>query len=331
MGAMSETISTGVAAPLDADRASDVAAVAERVRTSVESVIVGQSDTVDTVIACVLAGGHLLIEDIPGVGKTLLAQALAASIGGSFHRIQGTPDLLPGDVTGSMVPTGDGHDLRFRAGPIFSNVVVFDELNRADPRTQSALLEATEESSVTVDGTTRELPDPFLVVATQNPLELVGTYPLGEGALDRFMAVVSPGRPAADAEVDVLVGRRGRTQLAAVTPVVSLADVAAAQRAVVGVHVADRVARWVVDVLTATREHPHVRLGASTRGGVALIGLARARAAMHGRHCVVPDDVVAVSSPALSHRIVVADAVGSVAAGRKVVTECLASVPAPTI
>ena len=334
MEAMADTITgsdTNAHGATGADRAAQVGELAGRVRSEIERVIVGQAATVDTAIACVLARGHLLIEDIPGVGKTLLAQALAASIGGSFHRIQGTPDLLPGDVTGSMMPTGDGHELRFRAGPVFSNIVVFDELNRANPRTQSALLEATEESAVTVDGTTRELPSPFLVVATQNPLEMVGTYPLSEGALDRFMAVVTPGRPGADAEVDVLAGRRGRTQLADVVPVVDIDDIVDGQRAVAGVHIADPVARWVVDVLAATREHPHVRLGASTRGGVALVNLAKARAAMSGRHFVIPDDVIALAVPSLAHRIVVANAAGSVEAGREVVAECVARVPAPTV
>ena len=172
--------------------------------------------------ACLLSSGHLLIEDIPGVGKTLLAQVVAAAVGGTFHRIQGTPDLLPGDVTGSMVPDHDTFRLRFRPGPMFANVVVFDELNRTNPRTQSALLEAAEEATVTIDGTTHSLPDPFMLVATQNPIELAGTYRLGEGALDRFAAVVTPGRAGFDDEVDVLTGRRGRKLLHDVTAVASL-------------------------------------------------------------------------------------------------------------
>jgi MoxR-like ATPase len=314
----------------DARRAQRVADVAEAVRTASTGVIAGREDTIDTALACLFARGHLLIEDIPGVGKTLLAQTLAASIGGSFHRIQGTPDLLPGDVTGTMIPHGDTHELRFRAGPIFSNIVVFDELNRANPRTQSALLEATEEAVVTVDGTTRELPVPFALIATQNPVEMAGTYPLGEGALDRFTAVVTPGRAGPTEEVEVLTGRRGRTQLRAVAPVVDIGDVVAAQSAVAGVYVADPIARWVVDVLAATRTHPRVRLGASTRGGVALIGLAKARAAMSGRHYVVPDDVVALGVAALAHRVIVSNSDGSVEAGRAVVSECIAQVPVPS-
>jgi MoxR-like ATPase len=310
---------------------ADVAATAAAIGASLRSVIAGRGEAIDAVVACLLARGHVLIEDIPGVGKTLLAQALAASIGGSFHRIQGTPDLLPGDVTGTMVPHGDGFELRFRPGPIFSNVVVFDELNRANPRTQSALLEATEEAAVTVDGTTRELPTPFVLVATQNPIEMAGTYPLGEGALDRFMAVVTPGRAAADDEVEVLTGRRGRGQLAAVEPVVDIADVVAARRVVSQIHIHDAIARWVVDILAATRQHPRVRLGASTRGGVALVQLAKARAATAGRTFVVPDDVAAFAVPALAHRLIVTGSGGVVDAGREVVAECVARIAAPTV
>ncbi len=310
--------------------AARVAGAAEQITGAIEVVLAGRRDTIDVAVACLFSGGHLLIEDIPGVGKTLLAQALAASVGGSFHRIQGTPDLLPGDVTGTMMPAGDGFELHFRPGPIFSNIVVFDELNRANPRTQSALLEATEEAAVTVDGTTRELPDPFLLVATQNPIEMAGTYPLGEGALDRFAAVVSPGRAGADAEVEVLTGRRGRRRLRDIEPVVDIGDLVVARRIVADVYVADAIARYVVSILDETRRHPRVRLGASTRGGVALIGLAKARAAMQGRHYVVPDDVTAVAVTALAHRVIVADGAGSVRAGREVVEECVARVPAPT-
>ena len=230
-----------------------------------------------------------------------------------------------------MVPHGDdGFELTFRPGPIFSNIVVFDELNRANPRTQSALLEATEESAVTIDGETRALPKPFLLVATQNPIEMTGTYPLGEGALDRFAAVVTPGRASADDEVEVLTGRRGRSILKTVQPVVDIESVEAARGVVREVYVADAIARYVVALLDATREHPRVRLGASTRGGVALVGLAKARAAIDGRHYVVPDDVAALASAALAHRVLVAGGTGSVQAGRAVVDECLAQVPPPT-
>ncbi|HWL45677.1 MAG TPA: MoxR family ATPase [Ilumatobacter sp.] len=310
-----------------------VAETAQAITASVGAVLAGRDESVATAVACLLSGGHLLIEDIPGVGKTLLAQALAASVGGSFHRIQGTPDLLPGDVLGGMVPQreghGDGFDLRFRAGPIFSNVVVFDELNRANPRTQAALLEATEEAAVTVDGHTRPLPDPFLLVATQNPVEMAGTYPLGEGALDRFAAVVTLGRPARADEADVLTGRRGRTRLGDVRAVVDTTDLVAACSAVRATSVADPIAHYVIDLLEATRQHPRVTLGASTRGGVAVVGLAKAWAAIAGRRYVVPDDVLAVAEAGLAHRIVVPG--GTLATGRDVVAECIAQVPAPAL
>lgn len=310
--------------------AAQVATTADRVATSVGRVLAGREEAIRTAVACMLSGGHLLIEDIPGVGKTLLAQALASSVGGSFHRIQGTPDLLPGDVTGTMMPQGEGFELRFRPGPIFSNIVVFDELNRANPRTQSSLLEATEEGAVTVDGSTRDLPNPFLLIATQNPVEMAGTYPLGEGALDRFAAVVTPGRARPEDEVEVLTGRRGRTVLRSVEPVVDIGDLVAARSMVTSIYIADAIARYVVDILEATRTHPRVRLGASTRGGVALVGLAKAYAGMAGRHYVVPDDVTAVAGAALAHRVIVVDGDGSVAAGRQVVAECLSRIPAPT-
>ncbi len=297
----------GNLSPEPARAVADVATIAARIADSVGSVLAGCEQSTETSLACLFSGGHLLIEDIPGVGKTLLAQALAASVGGSFHRIQGTPDLLPGDVTGTMVPHGDdGFELTFRHGPIFSNLVVFDELNRANPRTQSALLEATEEAAVTIDGETRDLPKPFLLVATQNPIEMIGTYPLGEGALDRFAAVVTPGRASAADEVEVLTGRRGRSILGSARPVVDIDAVEAARGVVREVYVADAIARYVVALLDATREHPRVRLGASTRGGVALVGLAKARAAINGRHYVVPDDVIAMARPALAHRVLVA-------------------------
>jgi MoxR-like ATPase len=314
----------------DMERA-EVTGLANELVEAVATVMAGRSETTEVAVACLLSGGHLLIEDIPGVGKTLLAQALAAAVGGTFHRVQGTPDLLPGDVTGSMVPQGDTFQLRFRPGPVFANVVLFDELNRANPRTQSALLEAAGESTVTVDGETRALPSPFIVIATQNPFEMVGTYQLGEGALDRFAAVVAPGRVSADEEVEVLTGRLGRSQLASVQPVASLDDVNAAQALVNQVRITDPVARYVVELLDATRAHTRIRLGASTRAGVSLVGLAKAFAVMRGRDYVVPDDVAAVAVPALSHRIISVEAGASVVVGRDVVGDCVARVSPPAL
>ena len=304
-------------------------ALGRAVVDSIATVVVGRREVADMAAACLLAKGHLLIEDIPGVGKTLLAQVIAAAVGGSFHRIQGTVDLLPGDVTGTLVPDGDGLRLRFRPGPIFANVVVFDELNRTNPRTQSALLEAAEEGTVSVDGRSHELPDPFLLVATQNPIDMAGTFRLSEGAVDRFAAVVSPGRAGFDDEIAVIAGRRGRRRLHEVRPVATIETLVHARHVVDQIIVSDAVSRWIVELLEATRRHPRVRLGASTRGGLAIAGLARAIAAMHGRAFVVPDDVAAVAVPALAHRLLLVDGDGSTTAGRDVVTECLHQVRPP--
>ena len=325
-------VGSAPAAPPPIDGAvTEARRVAAAVVDSVEHVVAGRRQVAELAAACLLSRGHLLIEDIPGVGKTLLAQAVAAAVGGTFHRIQGTSDLLPGDVTGALVPDVDGLRLRFRPGPVFANVVVFDELNRANPRTQSALLEAAEEATVTVDGTTHPLPDPFFLVATQNPLEIAGTFRLGEGALDRFAAVITPGRAAFDDEVAVLAGRRGRRQLHDVAPVTSIRALVAIRATVETVAVSDPVARYVVELLDATRQHPRVRLGASTRGGLAVVGLARAFAVMRGRSYVVPDDVAAVVVPALAHRVLVLDGNGATTGGRDVVRECLDRVRPPSV
>ena len=298
---------------------------------NVDAVIAGKHDVAEVAVATLLSGGHLLIEDIPGVGKTLLAQVLARSIGGTFHRIQGTSDLLPGDITGSMVPSGrlDIDSMTFRPGPVFANIVVFDELNRATPRTQSALLELAEEATVTVDGVAHALPDPFMIVATQNPIDVAGTYGLGEGSLDRFRAVVTPGRAPAAAELEVLTGRRGRTVLDSLEPVASLDHLGAARSRVATVQISDAIGSYVVSLLQATRQHPAIRVGASTRGGVAVVALARAFAAMDGRTFITPDDVVRAAGPALAHRV--AGTHVGIEGGRELVADCLAGIAPPTL
>jgi MoxR-like ATPase len=303
--------------------------VADRVVGAAATTIVGKRAEIELAVACVLAGGHLLLEDVPGVGKTLLAQTLAAAIGGSFRRIQGTPDLLPGDVVGSVVPDeGEGWHLRFREGPVFANVVLFDELNRTSPRTQSALLEAAEEGSVSVDGLTHHLPSPFVLLATQNPYGQAGTYPLAEGTLDRFALALTIGRAGADAERDVLLGGGGRGRLTAVTAVTSPAELSRAQAAVRRVHLAPAIAEYVVRVLDATRRHPRVLLGLSTRGGLAVIHLAQARAVMNGRDHVTPGDVQALAVAGLAHRLVLAvDA--DLDAARQLMAEVMATVDVP--
>ena len=294
---------------------------------SISAVLAGRRDQIEVATACVLAGGHLLAEDIPGVGKTLLAQTVAATIGGSFARVQGTADLLPADVVGSLAPNADGFGLHFRPGPVFTNVVLFDELNRTNPRTQSALLEVMEEGRVTVDGTTHPVPSPFIVIATQNPVDMAGTYTLAEGVTDRFMAAISLGRANAAEEVAVLTGRRGRGQLAEVRQVAGLAELAAGRAAVQQVHLADAIAEYTVNILRATREHPRVRLGASTRGGVAVVALAKAFALMEGRNHVAPHDIGRAAGCGLAHRLVVAGQERALAT--EVIAECVAAVPAP--
>ena len=316
-----------------ADGPLDAAEVGAALIGAIDAVVAGHHDIAEVAVATLFAGGHLLIEDIPGVGKTLMAQVISRAAGGTFSRIQGTPDLLPGDITGSMVPVqhadGSTH-LEFRSGPVFANVVVFDELNRATPRTQSALLEVAEESTVTVDGVSHPLPAPFMLVATQNPIDVAGTYGLGEGSLDRFAAVVTPGRAAPEFELDVLTGRRGRTMLGAIEAIATPERVADIQQQVATVHVSDAIGEYVVDLLTATRTHPDVRLGASTRAGVSLISLARARAALRGRSYVVPDDVASLASASLGHRVLLSNSNGSTVAGRELVAACVSTVPAPT-
>lgn len=309
--------------------ATNVEALGARLIGTIDAVISGKHDVVEIAVATLLSGGNLLIEDIPGVGKTLLAQVLARSVGGTFNRIQGTSDLLPGDVTGSMVPSNDGFAMRFRPGPVFANIVVFDEMNRASPRTQSALLELAEESTVTIDGVTHDLPEPFMLIATQNPIDTAGTYGLGEGALDRFSAVVTPGRASAESELEVLTGRSGRQMLDAVEPVAALGELIESQRAVRRVHVSDAIGAYVVDLLRATRTHPKIPLGASTRAGVSLVALGQARAALRGRTYIVPDDIASTAIPVLAHRV--AGTNGTVESGRELIAECLAATTPPTV
>ena len=325
-GPSTATAVTDATAAIDA-----VAALGARLVANVDAVLAGKHDVAEVAVATLLSGGHLLIEDIPGVGKTLLAQVLARSIGGTFHRIQGTSDLLPGDITGSMVPSGrrDVDSMTFRPGPVFANIVVFDELNRATPRTQSALLELAEEATVTVDGVVHPLPDPFMIVATQNPIDVAGTYGLGEGSLDRFRAVVTPGRAPAAAELEVLTGRRGRTVLSSLAPVASLDHLGAARASVAAVQISDAIGSYVVSLLQATRRHPAIRVGASTRGGVAVVALARAFAAMAGRTFITPDDVVRAAPPALAHRV--AGTHVGIEGGRELVADCLAELAPPTL
>jgi MoxR-like ATPase len=305
-------------------------AVASRVQTGVESVIEGKPEVVRVALTVLLAQGHLLIEDVPGVGKTMLAKALARSIDCSVRRIQFTPDLLPSDVTGVSVYNQETRDFEFRPGGIFANIVVGDEINRASPKTQSALLECMEERQVTVDGTTFLLEPPFMVIATQNPIEMEGTYPLPEAQRDRFMARVSMGYPVRAAELAMLDSRATSNPLDDLEPVTDAAEIAKLIDVVNNVYVSDAVKRYAVSLVTATRSSAELRLGASPRATLHLVRAARAVAALDGRDFVLPDDVQALARPVLVHRLL--PAVEAQIGGRgvdEIVEEVVRTVPMP--
>ena len=286
------------------DRSESFADLVAAVSDNVGRVIQGKPDVIELVVLCLVAEGHLLVEDVPGVGKTSLAKAIAASIGGSMHRIQFTPDLLPSDVTGVSVWNRTANEFEFRPGGIFANVVLADEINRASPKTQSALLEAMEERQVTVDAHTYRLPRPFMVIATQNPIELEGTYPLPEAQLDRFLMRIPMGYPARDAEMAILEAQgQASATVDALTPVASAIDVADATGLLGSVHVAAEVRDYVLDLVAASRRHPDLVLGASPRGSLSLQRAARALAASFGRHYVIPEDLFALAEDVILHRI----------------------------
>lgn len=272
---------------------------------NIEHVIQGKRETVELVASCLIAGGHALIEDVPGVGKTLLAKSLARSIDCSFQRIQFTPDLLPSDVTGVSVWDREDGDFVFRPGPVFANVILGDEINRASPKTQSALLEAMEERQVTVDGTTRTLGAPFIVIATQNPIEHEGTYPLPEAQLDRFMMRLTMGYPARAKELEMLDTHGERSTFEDLRPVVHAEDIVRMSDIAQHIHVADVVKGYIIDIAEATRAEPDILLGASPRASLYLQRAARTTAAVAGRDYVAPDDVKRMIGPVFNHRLIV--------------------------
>jgi MoxR-like ATPase len=310
---------------------ADVADRCERILAEVERAVVGKRDALELVLLGFLADGHILIEDFPGLAKTLIARSFAQVCDMEFARIQFTPDLMPSDVTGSSIYNQRTADFEFRPGPVFANLVLGDEINRAPPKTQAALLEAMQERQVTIEGTTYALPPPFLVIATQNPIEYEGTYPLPEAQLDRFLLRASFGYPTPEDEVEML-GRRveRRSDEVALDSVVDRETLLEMQEAVETVHVSDSVQRYCVDVVSATRASTSTAVGASPRGSLALLKLARCKAALAGRDYVLPDDVKGVAVPALAHRIVLVPElwVQRVAAA-DVVAEVLATVPTP--
>ncbi|HEY6933475.1 MAG TPA: MoxR family ATPase [Marmoricola sp.] len=307
-----------------------VQAIAEKVRAGIETVIQGKPEVARTALVVLLAEGHLLIEDVPGVGKTMLSKALARSIDCSVRRIQFTPDLLPSDVTGVSVFNPDTRDFEFRPGGVFANIVVGDEINRASPKTQSAMLECMEERQVTVDGTTYHLEAPFMVIATQNPIEMEGTYALPEAQRDRFMARVSMGYPVESAEIEMLSARASVSPLEQLRAVTDAAEIRSLVAAVGTVHVAEAVQRYAVALTTATRRSTELRLGASPRATLHLVRAGRAYAAMRGRDFVVPDDLRELAPAVLTHRLL--PTVEAAMAGRDaadILAAILATVPVP--
>ena len=312
---------------------SVVESFTSRVREAIETAIVGKSGTVEMVIASLLAGGHILFEDFPGLGKTLLARSLAESTRLEFRRIQFTPDLLPGDITGGQIFNRNESRFELRKGPIFTNILLADELNRASPKTQSALLEAMQEHQVTLDGDTMPLPAPFIVLATQNPIEYEGTFPLPEAQLDRFLVKLSIGYPDQEAEIEILRRRTKRREDDISVPSVATAEeIAQARRVLEEIHIHPDLEQYIVRIVGATRTHSGVSVGGSPRASLSIMKLSRALAAMSGRGFVIPDDVKRSAAPALRHRLVLSpDLWLREKAADEVVESVIRSVPVPVL
>ena len=300
---MTQTISTQGQQATSPEQAAAFARAHDAVLANVEQVIQGKPEVVRLALTCLFAGGHLLIEDVPGVGKTSMAKALAQSVDATWHRIQFTPDLLPSDLIGTSVFHQPTAEFVFKPGPLFAHVVLADEINRATPRTQSALLEAMSDRQVSVDGQTHPLAVPFLVLATQNPYEFEGTYPLPESQLDRFLMRLRIGYPDRAAEREILTRHRGGEPVEHLGPVAGAGEVAAAQQAVRQVRVDDSLRDYILDLVEGTRAHPNVYLGGSTRAALALYRAAQALALLEGRNYVVPDDIKRLAGPVLAHRV----------------------------
>ena len=317
-------------APLGVGASGEASALAERVVANLSSAIHATRETLRLPLLCLLSEGHVLVEDVPGVGKTVLAKALARSLELRFQRVQFTPDLLPADVTGVNVFDRSSGSFQFRPGPVFANVLLVDEINRASPKTQSALLEAMQETQVTVDGETHVLERPFLVIATQNPVEYEGTYPLPEAQLDRFAVRMAIGYPPDADEARMLAEQTTEPPLEHLRPVADHAELLEAIEAVRGVHVEESVNRYVVALLRHTRESRRLALGGSPRSGIALLRLAKARALTEGRDFVVPEDVQALAEPVLAHRLILApEARATGVTAGEIVAEALTATAAP--
>lgn len=309
---------------------TDVQTFADRVVSNIEKVIVGKHATVELAVVGLLCQGHLLIEDVPGVGKTMLARSLARSLGCAFSRIQFTPDMLPSDVTGVSIFNQVSREFEFRPGPVMAQVVLADEINRATPKTQAALLEAMEEKTITVDGDTHNLPQPFMVLATQNPIEYEGTFPLPEAQVDRFMLRLRLGYPGVDHEIDILERQQFRHPFETLEQIVPVEELTQMQKAVKGVYVSPGLKRYIVELVRQSRQHNEVYLGASPRGSLSLFRTAQAQAGIKGRDYVLPDDIKALAVPTLAHRVILGPGarLRDVSA-EQIIQEILSNVPVP--
>ena len=302
----------------------------ERLKENLSRVIIGKDNTISLTVIAFLCQGHILIEDVPGVGKTMLARSLAKSLGCSFKRIQFTPDMLPSDVTGVSIYNQNTRDFEFRPGPLMAQIVLADEINRATPKTQSALLEAMEERQMTVDGTTYRLPTPFMVMATQNPIEYEGTFPLPEAQLDRFLMRIDLGYTSLQNEIRILEEQQITHPIMELAPVLNADEIIIAQEAIKHIYVSDPVKRYIVEMVRETREHPEVYLGASPRGSLGLFRAGQARAALNGRDYVLPDDIKVLAPNVLPHRVVVSPAARLTdLSASKIVREILDSLAVP--
>ncbi len=311
-------------------KTAEIKALADALRANIAKVVVGKEDVVDKVLAALLAGGHVLLEDVPGTGKTLLSRALAASMDGRFSRIQFTPDLLPADVTGMAVFSPKSENFTFKPGPIFANIVLADEINRATPRAQSAMLECMEEKQVSSDGTTYPLPAPFFVIATQNPIETQGTFPLPEAQLDRFMVQLSMGYPTREEQTAILQRFMQESPQESLRPVANAEQIAQAQKAARSVRVAPELLDYIGALCEKTRALDDALLGASPRAALALMRVSQSLAAIRGRDYVTPEDIKTMAEPVLAHRLILRTAYGRRGRAAEAVGEVLASVPVPT-
>lgn len=302
----------------------------QAIRSNIKKVMIGTDTVIDLILTAFAAGGHVLLEDVPGTGKTVMAKSLSKSIAGDFNRIQFTPDLLPSDVTGLNYFNQKEGAFVFRQGPVFCNILLADEINRATPRTQSALLECMEERQVTVDGTTRKLDRPFFVIATQNPIETAGTFPLPEAQLDRFLMQLSMGTPTKEEELAIMKRFIANQPLEQLEAVCTKEDILALQDACTSVYVHPAMMTYMVDLVQATRSHAQVITGVSPRGTLALLKAAQAYAMIQGRDYVVPEDVKMVAVPVMAHRLVISRGFGSLSNGRQIIEELLGTIAVPT-